>query len=599
MRHRILIACTALLLSLVAAPPAQAAPRNPATVSSRSTQLVAAKADLALPRAQRPDAVGTAASPTVQTARQDLADEVAVAAVVLPDGEQPDEVWVRGIHDGVADAWSVLPVDATDGADQVATEPFVLTGADAVEVATVAGAPVAAELVVHTSAVVAADAQASDLAWDSPRILSRKAWQANEAIVKLPYERGEVTGAMIHHTAGTNDYTAAQVPAILRSIQAYHVNGRGWKDMGYNVLVDKFGRAWEGRGGGVNQAIAGGHGFGETNYRTFGISLMGDYGKVQPSAAMLESANQVIAWKLQMHEVDPFGETFGSGGQDGGSTWLPAISGHRDENATLCPGQHVYAKMGQIRTRVKAIMDSTRFPRFRDVPLGMQFEPDMRWLALRNVTTGWPDGTYRPWQPIARDAMAAFIYRLAGSPEWVAPEESLFSDVPPGTQFYPEITWLAATGITTGWSDGTFRPLDPVNRDAMAAYLYRLYGKPERKASPPVFSDINATTDFVDEIAWLADTGITTGWKDGTFRPVTPVNRDAMAAFMHRAVDTLGEPIVEIPEPEPTPEPTPEPKPEPEPGPDPSDPTPGPVVPTPGPSVPAPEPSPTSTPVEN
>lgn len=545
MRLRVVLTALTLLPALMVAPPAQAAPATTATVASSSTTLTSATVDLGLPTDTRGRAATAASSPTIQTARQQLTDEVAVAAVLLPDGTRPEQVWVRGVHDGVAEDWTHLPIDGSG--DGVATEPFVLTGADAVEVATVTRAPVAAELVVQSSAVVAADAQATDLAWDTPRILSRRAWQADESMVQLPYERGEVTGAMIHHTAGTNDYTAAQVPAILRSIQAYHVNGRGWKDMGYNVLVDKFGRAWEGRGGGVNQAIAGGHGFGLTNYRTFGISLMGDYEKVQPTAAMLESANQVIAWKLQIHGVDPFGETFGSGGQDGGSTWLPAISGHRDEQATLCPGHYVYSKMDATRTRVRAIMAATRFQRFRDVPLGMPFEPDMRWLAARNVSTGWPDGTYRPWQPIARDAMAAFIYRLAGSPEWQAPEVSPFHDVTPSTAFYHEITWLAATRITTGWDDGTFRPLAPVNRDAMAAYLYRLYGSPERTPSPPVFSDVDAATRFADEIAWLTATGITTGWSDGTFRPLSPVNRDAMAAFMHRAVDKLGDPEVHTP----------------------------------------------------
>lgn len=58
----------------------------------------------------------------------------------------------------------------------------------------------------------------------------------------------------------------------------------------------------------------------------------------------------------------------------------------------------------------------------------------------------------------------------------------------------------------------------------------------------PLFSDVPNGTAFGTEIAWLAETGITTGWSDGTFRPHEPVARDAMAAIMHRAVEKLGRP---------------------------------------------------------
>jgi hypothetical protein len=73
--------------------------------------------------------------------------------------------------------------------------------------------------------------------------------------------------------------------------------------------------------------------------------------------------------------------------------------------------------------------------------------------------------------------MAAFLYRFAGKPAFTPPAVSPFSDVTPSTPFYKEITWLASTGITGGFSDGTFRPLGTVKRDAMAAFLFRFDGK--------------------------------------------------------------------------------------------------------------------------
>ena len=134
--------------------------------------------------------------------------------------------------------------------------------------------------------------------------------------------------------------------------------------------------------------------------------------------------------------------------------------------------------------------------------------------------------------------MAAFLYRFAGEPVFTPPAVSPFSDVTTLTPFYKEITWLASTGITGGYSDGTFRPLGTVNRDAMAAFLYRFAGEPA--FTPPSvspFSDSTTSTPFYKEITWLASTGITGGFSDGTFRPLQSVKRDAMAAFLFRFDD--------------------------------------------------------------
>lgn len=180
-------------------------------------------------------------------------------------------------------------------------------------------------------------------------------------------------------------------------------------------------------------------------------------------------------------------------------------------------------------------------PIFKDVPNGAAFATEIRWMANRGITTGWPDGTFRPLDTVRRDAMAAFLYRLANSPAHSPAKKSPFKDVSTGQQFYKEMTWLAGTGITTGWPDGTFRSGAPVNRDAMAAFLFRLAGSPDYYTPPKVsrFTDVSTKNQFYKEISWLADQGISTGWVNNhtgtrTFAPSQPVNRDAMAAFMYR-----------------------------------------------------------------
>nr|WP_284252623.1 S-layer homology domain-containing protein [Litorihabitans aurantiacus] len=175
---------------------------------------------------------------------------------------------------------------------------------------------------------------------------------------------------------------------------------------------------------------------------------------------------------------------------------------------------------------------------------GDLFYDDITWLAAEGVSRGWDngDGTFRyePLSPINRDAMAAFLYRLAGEPDVDLPDSSPFSDVPESNQFYTEIVWASQAGITTGWPDGTFRPLEPIARDAIAAFLYRyaenegldLSGFPEPADSP--FTDVAPGQQFYREISWLASVDIARGWDDGSFRPLESTKRDAMAAFLHR-----------------------------------------------------------------
>ena len=171
--------------------------------------------------------------------------------------------------------------------------------------------------------------------------------------------------------------------------------------------------------------------------------------------------------------------------------------------------------------------------RFWDVPQSSPFYKEIEWLAQQKITTGWPDGSFRPDSGVERGAMAAYFYRMAGSPNVQLPARSPFRDVSPQDQFYREIVWMHQQGIATGWADGTFRPRDSVNRDAMAAFFYRFAGKPVVPAGRN-FADVSANNQFYREIMWLKSTGVTTGWTDGTFRPGQHVERGAMAAFIYR-----------------------------------------------------------------
>lgn len=172
---------------------------------------------------------------------------------------------------------------------------------------------------------------------------------------------------------------------------------------------------------------------------------------------------------------------------------------------------------------------------FRDVAASHPFAADISWLSQRGITTGWPDGTFRPQEPVTRAAFAAFLYRMAGCPSYTPPTSSPFVDVPVTHQFYREIAWAASKGITKGWSDGTFRPEESITRDAIAAFIYRFAGSPEFTVTK-TFKD-SAGNEHRRAIEWLATTGISTGWSDGTYRPGLFTERGAIAAFLHRYSD--------------------------------------------------------------
>ena len=187
---------------------------------------------------------------------------------------------------------------------------------------------------------------------------------------------------------------------------------------------------------------------------------------------------------------------------------------------------------------------------FSDVPTDHPFAEEIGWLVSEGVTTGFDDGTFRPTVAVSRQAAAAFLYRLAGEPPVAG--VAGFSDVPTNHRFHDEIAWMVDQEITTGYSDGTFRPTVAVSRQAIAAFLYRLADEPTvtRQAG---FPDVPTGHPFHDEIAWLVDQQITTGYSDGTFRPTVAVSRQAAAAFLHR--HTTGTPPG--PDPDPVPDPAP------------------------------------------
>lgn len=182
----------------------------------------------------------------------------------------------------------------------------------------------------------------------------------------------------------------------------------------------------------------------------------------------------------------------------------------------------------------------TQHVEFTDVPTFTTFGPDIYWLVDHRFATGFPDGSFRPSASLTRQAFAAYLHRYAHAGEDAGPcsGASPYSDVPASSPFCGDIAWLASQGITTGYPDGSFRPGASVTRQATAAFLYRYnHGGQDGGACSPgtsAFADVPDNSAFCRDIAWLYDHAIAYGFADGTFRPGATASRQAMAAYLHR-----------------------------------------------------------------
>lgn len=246
-------------------------------------------------------------------------------------------------------------------------------------------------------------------------------------------------------------------------------------------------------------------------------------------------------WRL-VGTVNSYGYPEGKGPTDvsntvSGTTAAPAPA------PSTSPSPNPSAHSPSPSTSAPAPVDPVTVAPFSDVPSAHPFAEEITWMRTSGISTGWTgaEGTrlYRPSWNVTRGQMAAFLYRLAGSPDYTPPSVSSFADVRTTQDFYKEISWLVDSGVSNGWTrtDGTrvFKPGQEISRDQMAAFLYRLAGSPTYTApEASAFTDVRTTQVFYKEMAWMHGSGIANGWSDGTYRPGTSVGRDVMAAFLHR-----------------------------------------------------------------
>ena len=340
------------------------------------------------------------------------------------DGVRAPKILVRFRTKGGWSMWRPAPLlrDVPDpasgeGVGKAGTAPLFVAPSDGVQVQVSGSLPPELSITLIHAAQLAGDSRLSardsafgsarqSVAVPAPVIYTRAQWGADESWRDGPPRyNSTILQAHIHHSASSNGYTQADVPAIIRSFYKYHTHSLGWSDIAYNFLVDAFGTIWEGRFGGVDQPVRGAHTLGFNNTST-GICTIGNFDTTQPTAATLDSLSKIAGWKLAMYGRDPMGWTqVTSEGSDkfpsGKVVTLPVMDGHRDTNDTACPGGNLYAQLPNLRSATAGVIAAAT------LKLKTPFDVDGRTVLGSTLTVA--DGKFKP-----KDAAVTYQWLRGG-----------------------------------------------------------------------------------------------------------------------------------------------------------------------------------------
>ncbi len=209
-----------------------------------------------------------------------------------------------------------------------------------------------------------------------PPIIARSVWAVGIPLPRVAPAYGAVELGFVHHTENPNGYSAGEVPAMLRAIFLFHREVNGWNDIGYNFVIDRFGRVWEARAGGIDEPVAGAHA-GGYNFVSTGVAVLGSYSGTRISNAARGTLQRLLAWKLALHgtpstgrvtvRVNPAGASY-SKYPANARVSLRRVSGHRDADSTECPGDALYGELPGIRRRVSRLSGQPVVARIALVP---------------------------------------------------------------------------------------------------------------------------------------------------------------------------------------------------------------------------------------
>ena len=427
---------------------------------------------------------------------------------------------------------------------------------------------------------------------DQPPVQPRAAWGGDQCTAEVPENHthyvDRVAVIFVHHTfssATANAYSQAEVPELMYAICSFHVGLRGWDDIGYNAVIDRFGTIWEGRAGGLENGVLGAH-TGGFNSSSTGMAFLGSFLNTAPSAEAQSAFLAYASWILDMHHINPMSfatvESLGSTKfEEGAMVPLRALSGHRDVSITSCPGDYAFAPLDSWAETIAAMggpkiyggwPDQDPVPGFapsgyEPATFGFEMTEEMNWTLtisdavdfelLRQSGSGvtasitWdPNGYASPLlygdytvrvdalpisgNPAPRPAEFQFTlgsFRPSFSDDDESPHE-------------PDITTIYEAEITSGCGANIYCPLDGVPRWQMALFMTRFHAAAGMSLPEPLdqgYIDVSELTpDQLAAINQVTQIGVSQGTGAGSFDPAGWVTRWQMALFITRELQALG-----------------------------------------------------------
>ena len=309
------------------------------------------------------------------TTPQDVNPSLAAVGITWEKGTGVgSQVQYRALKGETWGEWTNVTVDPTSGPDEsaagkvtrVGSELIMLTGASQVQARVLGGAgqtPVDPEVTVIDPGSSEADkspeqstAGAAHAAVAKPQVLTRAQWGADESWRTGTPQSNTVKGVIIHHTADTNNYTADQVPGMMRSMYRYATKTLGWDDIAYNYVIDRWGRIWQGRAWLYPEQPVWPAAHLSNNDRAMGVSMLGNYESERLSGAARSSLERIIGWAATEYGFDPSGRMLIYNNKTSREEWMSTITGHRDNYFTACPGANLYPLIPGIRTNVAKLV---------------------------------------------------------------------------------------------------------------------------------------------------------------------------------------------------------------------------------------------------
>jgi len=177
---------------------------------------------------------------------------------------------------------------------------------------------------------------------------------------------------------------------------------------------------------------------------------------------------------------------------------------------------------------------------FTDVQHGknLYYYDPVYWAVDNGITAGVKDrnglySLFAPQNDCTRAQIVAFLWRLQGCPEPKTITD--FTDVSSSDYYFKAVCWAQENGIVGGYSDGTFRAKNVCNRGQIVTFLYRMNGCPKPESTSSPFTDVQNPKDYYYKaVLWAAESGITGGYSDNTFRPGNTCSRGQTVTFLYR-----------------------------------------------------------------